>query len=228
MFIDRKAELANLEARYRSERAELFVLYGRRRVGKTELLRHFCADKPHVFFIATLSSDLDQLASFSQQIWRFTHSEAPDGFTFPSWEAAFAALADLPGRPIVVLDEFTYLISGNRAIPSVLQKAWDERLRHTQLFLILCGSYIGMMEREVLSYQAPLYGRRTGSYLLSALELPAAAAFFPFYSAVQQIEAWAVLGGMPYYLDIFAGEADIFSNIRTHILDSQIDIAICA
>jgi hypothetical protein len=52
MFINRNAELANLEARYRSERAELFVLYGRRRVGKTELLRHFCADKPHVFFIA--------------------------------------------------------------------------------------------------------------------------------------------------------------------------------
>ncbi|MFZ2358470.1 MAG: ATP-binding protein [Anaerolineae bacterium] len=221
MFIDRKVELANLEARYRSERAELFVLYGRRRVGKTELLRHFCVDKPHVFFIATLSSDLDQLASFSQRIWRFTHDETPEGFTFPSWEAAFAALADLPGRPIVVLDEFTYLFSGNRAIPSLLQKAWDERLRHTRVFLILCGSYIGMMEREVLAYQAPLYGRRTGSYLLPALELPAAAAFFSSYGAVQQIETWAVLGGMPYYLGIFADETDVFSNIRTHILDSQ-------
>ena len=109
MFIDRKAELANLEARYRSGHAELFVLYGRRRVGKTELLRHFCADKPHVFFIATLSSDLDQLASFSQDIWRLTHIDAPEGFTFPSWEAAFRALADLPGRPIVVLDAFVYL-----------------------------------------------------------------------------------------------------------------------
>jgi hypothetical protein len=190
-------------------------------VGKTELLRHFCADKPHVFFIATLSSDLDQLVSFSQEIWRYTHGETPDGFTFPSWEASFAALADLPGRPIVVLVEFTYLISGNRAIPSLLQKAWDERLRHTQIFLILCGSFIGMMEREVLGYQAPLYGRRTGSYLLPALELPAAAAFFPVYSAVQQLKTWAVLGGMPYYLGIFTDETDVFGNIRTHILGSQ-------
>ena len=73
MFINRQAELANLELRYQSGRAELFVLYGRRRVGKTELLRHFCEGKPHVFFIATLSSDFDQLASFSQEIWRFTH-----------------------------------------------------------------------------------------------------------------------------------------------------------
>jgi uncharacterized protein len=221
MFINRTAELANLEERYRSDRAELFVLYGRRRVGKTELLRHFCADKLHVFFIATLSSDLDQLASFSQEIWRFTHADAPEGFTFPSWEAAFRALADLPGRPIVVLDEFTYLISGNKAIPSLLQKVWDETLRRTQVFLILCGSYVGMMEREVLGYQAPLYGRRTGSYLLPALELPAAAAFFPAYSSVQQIEALAVLGGMPYYLTAFSGQVDLLVNIRAHVLDSQ-------
>ena len=55
MFIDRKTELDLLDQRYRSNQAELFVLYGRRRVGKTELLRAFCADKPHVFFIATLS-----------------------------------------------------------------------------------------------------------------------------------------------------------------------------
>ncbi len=221
MFINRTAELANLEERYRSDRAELFVLYGRRRVGKTELLRYFCAGKPHVFFIATLSSDLDQLASFSQEIWRYAHADAPEGFTFPSWEAAFRALADLPGRPIVVLDEFTYLISGNKAIPSLLQKVWDETLRHTRVFLILCGSYVGMMEREVLGYQAPLYGRRTGSYLLPALELPAAAAFFPAYTPVQQIEAWAVLGGMPYYLTAFSGQVDLFTNIRAHVLDGQ-------
>jgi uncharacterized protein len=119
------------------------------------------------------------------------------------------------------LDEFTYLISGNKAIPSLLQKTWDETLRDTQVFLILCGSYVGMMEREILGYQAPLYGRRTGSYLLPALELSAAAAFFPAYTPTQQIEAWAVVGGMPYYLTAFSDRADIFANIRAHILDSQ-------
>ncbi len=221
MFVDRRAELANLEARYSSGRAELFVLYGRRRVGKTELLRHFCAGKPHIFFIATLSADLDQLASFSQEIWRYTHDEAPSGFSFPSWEAAFRALADLPGRPIVVLDEFTYLMSGNKAIPSLLQKTWDDILRKGQIFLVLCGSYVGMMKRDILGYQAPLYGRRTGSYLLPPLALPAAVAFFPGYTLLQQIEAWAVLGGMPYYLTAFSDQIDIFANIRRHVLDNQ-------
>ena len=73
MFVNREAELAHLEQLHQSDRAELFILYGRRRVGKTELLRAFCEGKPHVFFIATLSSDRDQLAAFSQQLWRCGH-----------------------------------------------------------------------------------------------------------------------------------------------------------
>lgn len=112
MFIDRVEEMSQLNRLYESDQAEFYVLYGRRRVGKTELLREFCQEKPHIFFIATLASDAEQLATFSQQVYSFTHSNVPLDFTFPSWEAVFVALADLPStdqpRPIVVLDEFTY------------------------------------------------------------------------------------------------------------------------
>jgi len=223
MFIDRKIELEQLSHLYGSDHAELFVLYGRRRVGKTELLRAFCADKPHIFFIATLSSDAEQLATISQQIYGFDHKEVPAGFTFPSWEAAFQALADIPmqRRPIIIMDEFTYLISGNKAIPSILQKVWDEKLKNTQLMLVLCGSYIGMMETEVLGYQAPLYGRRTASTFLRALDLPSSSLFFPHYSVEEQFLSWAILGGMPYYLRTFSDSQDILVNIRKHILDAQ-------
>lgn len=219
MFINRQKELDLLNTMYGSNRAELFVLYGRRRVGKTELLRAFAQGRPHLFFIATLSADLEQLAAFSQQIWAFTHATTPADFSFPTWEAAFQALSDLPGRPIVMLDEFTYLISGNKAIPSILQKVWDERLKTTKIMLVLCGSYIGMMETEVLSYQAPLYGRRTNSVLLEPMDLPSASLFFPRYSSDEKFLAWAVVGGMPYYLRIFSDEKTIFQNIRDHILD---------
>jgi AAA+ ATPase superfamily predicted ATPase len=174
-----------------------------------------------MFFIATLSADSEQLATFSQQVWAFTHEDVPEGFSFPSWESAFRALAELPGRPIVVMDEFTYLITGNRAIPSILQKVWDERLKNTKVMLVLCGSYIGMMETEVLGYRAPLYGRRTNSALLDPLDLPSASLFFPAYSADEKFLAWAVLGGMPYYLRIFNDKKDLFANIRQHILDAQ-------
>ena len=223
MFIDRKTELELLEQRYRSNQAELFVLYGRRRVGKTELLHAFCADKPHVFFIATLSSDSEQLATFSQQVYGFTHADVPSGFTFPSWEAALRALGELPKqpKPIIVLDEFTYLISGNKAIPSILQKVWDETLKNSQIMMVLCGSYIGMMETEVLGYQAPLYGRRTASTLLRPMDLASSALFFPGYSAEEKFITWAVVGGMPYYLRTFQDNQDVYTNIRQYILDAQ-------
>ena len=221
MFIDRQNELQQLSDLYSSDQGVLFMLYGRRRVGKTELLRAFCAEKPHIFFIATLSADSEQLALFSQQIWGFDHSETPVGFSFPSWEAAFRALANLPGRPVVVLDEFTYLISGNKAIPSILQKVWDERLRNSRVMLVICGSYIGMMETEVFGYNAPLYGRRTNSVLLQALDLPSSALFYPKYSPEEQFLAWAVVGGMPYYLTTFTDQQKLLANIRQHILDAH-------
>lgn len=221
MFVNRDAELAHLEQHYASDQAEMYVLYGRRRVGKTELLRAFCRGKPHIFFVSTLTSDRDSLAAFSQELWRFDHDQVDEEFTFPSWEAAFRTLADLPGRPIVVLDEFTYLIGGNKALASILQKVWDEVLKNTSIFLVLCSSYVGMMEREVLGYQGALYGRRTASYLLQPLELAALAAFFPGYSALELIQTWAVLGGMPYYLRTFSDSMSIFANIAEHILDER-------
>lgn len=219
MFVDRERELRDLERAYGSSRAELWVLYGRRRVGKTELLKEFCRGKPSLFFVGTLASDGEQLAAFSQAVWSFVHQGELAGFTYPTWEAAFRALAELPGRPVVVLDEFTYLVSGNAAIPSVLQKVWDETLKQTGLFLVLCGSHVGMMEREAVAYRAPLYGRSTNAQALGPLPLPAVPLFYPRYSAVTALEAWAVLGGMPFYLEQFDDGLDVLANARLQILD---------
>lgn len=221
MFVNREREIEQLERLHASDRAELFILYGRRRVGKTELLRVFQSGRPGVYFVGTLSSDADQLAAFSEQVWRAVHPGAPAGFRFPSWEAAFYFLGELPGKPVVVLDEFTYIVAGNRSIPSILQKVWDEVLSKRQILLILCGSYVGMMEREVLSHQAPLYGRRTASALLQPLPLSAVGAFLPRYNAIQRIEVMAVLGGMPYYLQAFSDSMNLLANIRTHVLDTR-------
>jgi uncharacterized protein len=221
MFVDRKQELTRLEELYLQDRAGLVVIYGRRRVGKSALLRRFCQDKPNLFFVATLASDAEQLASFSQEIQRLNLGQADEGFTYPTWEAALHALARLPGRPIVVLDEFTYLISGNSALPSILQKVWDETLSETRIFLVLCGSYMGMVEREVLGYGAPLYGRRTGGFQLRPLPLDCVPHFFPRYTPEQQIEAWAVLGGMPHYLLAFSDNKDLFANVADQVLDGN-------
>ncbi len=221
MFIDRERELAFLERVWTSDRAELLVVYGRRRVGKTALLRTFCAERSQTFWVASLSSEALLRQSFTQAVWATTHPERPEpGFTYATWPRAFEALADLAltQRHVVVLDEFPYLVHAEGSVPSVLQQVWDERLQHTRLLLILCGSHIGMMEQEVLLYRAPLYGRRTGQIRLRPLPLRAATAFFPRYTPVEQIEAYAVLGGIPAYLGQFDDRVPLLTNIEHHIV----------
>jgi AAA+ ATPase superfamily predicted ATPase len=222
MFVDRERELAVLEERYHSDQAELFVLYGRRRVGKTELLRAFCREWRHVFFVADLSSEALLLVAFSRAIGESLLGPGTP-LSFDSWDAAFEYLADRARdeRLVVVLDEFGYLAQANPAFPSILQRLWDTRLRDTRMFLILCGSAIGLMEREVLTYRAPLYGRRTGQYLLQTLELPKLASFFPHYSPEELVTAYAILGGTPAYLRQFDDRLPLPANIRERILTPQ-------
>lgn len=205
---------------HRSGRAELFVMYGRRRVGKTELLRAFCSDKRHLFFAGDLSPDRDLLAAFSQRLWTFGQGDADPAFTFSTWEAAFRYLAGLARdeRLVVVLDEFPYLAEANRALPSILQKVWDEVFKDTRLMLILCGSFVSFMEREVLGHKSPLYGRRTGQYLLEPLTFADAALFFPGRDPLWRIEAFAVLGGVPAYLAQFHVAEDLLEGVARHIL----------
>lgn len=222
MFVDREMELTFLERAWDSGRAEFIVVYGRRRVGKTALLRTFCADRPHMFWVASLSSETILRQSFTDAIWQASHPDDPAaGFLYESWERAFQALADLAAsrRHVVVIDEFSYLVGSDPSVPSVLQKVWDERLQQTNLMLVLCGSHVGMMERQVLAYQAPLYGRRTGQLQLRPLPLHAAAGLLLQRDPIVQIETYAVLGGIPIYWTQFDAQAPLLVNIEQHILN---------
>ena len=158
MFVNRVRELKFLQDKYTSNSAELVVLYGRRRVGKTELVRTFCQGKPHIFFVADLGTEANMLAEFTRQLSEFIYRDETVLPLLSSWDAALTLLAAhiKDERVVVVLDEFTYLISVNPAVPSIFQKLWDTRLKETQIMLILCGSYVGMIEQEVLAYRSPL------------------------------------------------------------------------
>lgn len=220
MFVNRERELDLLERSYRSGRAELFVLYGRRRVGKTELLRAFCEGKRHLFYIADLGTEASALAEFTRQISRFAFGK-PDALSpFASWDAAFAFLSVQAAeeRLVVVMDEFTYLIDANDAIPSILQRLWDSQLQYTQLMLVLCGSYAGMMEQHVLAYRAPLYGRRTAQWQLQPLTFWNARLLLPGYQPEDLVRAYAVLGGIPAYLCQIDSHQPLLTNIAENIL----------
>jgi AAA+ ATPase superfamily predicted ATPase len=221
MFVNRVSELALLEKHYQSHQAELFVLYGRRRVGKTELLAHFCQDKSHVFFVADQVSEQVLRASFSAAINDAIFGPGQVGAVYNTWDDLFNALARhaQSKRFIVVIDEFPYLVAAYPALASILQRLWDRTLKNSQIMLILNGSYIGMMEEMVLGYQSPLYGRRTAQYLLEPLDFQDAQSFFPAFSPEDRLRAYAVYGGTPAYLQTIQPEHSLETNILNGILE---------
>jgi AAA+ ATPase superfamily predicted ATPase len=220
VFINRVSELDLLEKRFRSNKAEFFVLYGRRRVGKTELLVHFCEGKRAIFFVSDLGSEISLRSALSQAVNSVLLGPGQINAVYSDWQSLFQALgqAAQTERLVVVLDEFPYLAAAHPPLASILQKAWDQTLKNTQIMLILCGSYIGMMEESVLGYQAPLYGRRTAQYLLEPLQFKDTRLFFPFLGIEDQVRAYAVYGGIPAYLQTLLPEESLRENILNGIL----------
>lgn len=135
MFIGRETELKFLNDKYAADDGQLIVLYGRRRVGKTETLREFCKDKPHVFYSCTQTTDKVQLRNFSSRLLKEDISARKYISEFEDWESAFRAVLNLPygdNKKLLVIDEFSYMCKGDASIPSILQNLWDAELCHSE------------------------------------------------------------------------------------------------
>lgn len=218
-FVGRAAELAALERHYRATRAGLIPVYGRRRVGKTELLLHFSARKPTVYFTASDKLRAPQLVDFVRAAADWLDAPHLAEAAPTTWEAALRLVlgAAPPQRKLVlVLDEFQWLCASSPELPSVLQKLWDhEWQRGNRLLLILCGSFIGFMEREVLGAKSPLHGRRTADLRLEPFGFREAAQFHPRWSLEEKARAYFVCGGVPAYLRRFDPARSVAQNIAT-------------
>lgn len=221
MFIGRESELNFLEERYSSNKGELVVLYGRRRVGKTETLKQFCKDKPHLFFSCRECTDKLQLKNFSEKLLKEKIPASAYISEFTDWEKAFRSITELPygeKKKLVVIDEFPYMCKGNESIPSVLQNLWDDLLKDENIMLILCGSAMSFIEKELLAEKSPLYGRATGIYKMPEMGFYDAAKFLPDYSPKEKVIAYSILGGIPHYLNQFDGNRTLEENIKKSIL----------
>lgn len=219
-FLDRDRELEFLQRRFGSSRAELLIIYGRRRVGKTELLRRFCEGKPHLFFVGSQTTTEEQLRDFSRVVAALPGSPLPPGAVFGSWQDAIRVLDSLghKRRFVAVLDEFPYLLAAEPGLASIIQNLWDHSLRRSKLCLILCGSQVSVMESEVLGQTSPLYGRRTGQWQVDPLAVHDIARFFPAYPPEDVIRTYGIVGGMPAYVTQFDPEAPLAENVIRHIL----------
>ncbi|WP_294428266.1 DUF234 domain-containing protein [uncultured Treponema sp.] len=221
-FWGREEELSFLQEKYESQNGELVIVYGRRRIGKTETISHFCLNKNSVFFTCTQTEDKNQLKNFSQKLLSFNLPQSQYITEFSNWEQAFLAIKDIPhsnqSKNIVIIDEFPYMARENSEIPSILQKLWDTELKNQNLMLILCGSSMSYMEKEILSEKNPLYGRATGIYKMLPMPYSDSAKFFPNWNSRNKIIAHAILGGVPYYLSQFDETKNLKENICFNIL----------
>ena len=216
-FVNREAELAQLNSCYESTDAEFIVLYGRRRLGKSELVRQSIADRDDaVYYQAIESTPENQLEQFV------------DAATsrFPSldklrqdWETLLEALGDQDA--IVIIDEFPFLIEADDSLPSRLQRVWDIHLQDTSMTLVLVGSSISVMEEKVLAGGSPLYGRRTATIDLQPLAVNDVNSFFPQYDAETAVKTWAIYGGTPFYLQTINPEQSLGENVQQSILSEQ-------
>ena len=216
-FINREYELDYLRRSYREEKSQFIVLYGKRRVGKTSLMKEFAKGVPHIYFLADKATEKDQLLALSERVGLLYGDEFLLSRGFGTWYDFFRYLKG-KGRVVVIIDEFPFLIESNRAVPSIFQKGWDEELKDSGVFLVLLGSSIGMMESEVLDYKSPLFGRRTGQMLVTPLDYWHARKFFPGVSADQFMYIYAMLGGTPAYLLQFDPWEGLWGNIVNRML----------
>lgn len=223
-FINRESEMNTLQIEYEREESSFVVIYGRRRVGKTALINHFCRDKDSIYFLATEESESENRDSLKRLVGEHLGNTLLINARVSRWEDIFEVLAnraDKDKRLILVLDEFQYLGKANKAFPSVLMGIWDHLLKDSNIMLILCGSLINMMTTQVLSYDSPLYGRRTAQIWLGQIPFENYHEFYPELSFADLIERYAVTGGVPKYVELFSEHTDIYTAIQNRILSKN-------
>lgn len=219
VFINRERELSFLNNEYKSNRASFVVIYGRRRVGKTALIREFVKDKSALYFMASEEPEVQNLSNFRNLVADYI--EFPElAQTDIPWDGLFNRIGDYnkDERKLIIIDEFQYIGKSNKAFPSILQRIWDMDLQFKNVMIILCGSLINMMVSQTLSYSSPLYGRRTGQIRMKQLLFKHYAEFFESKSNVELMEYYAVTGGVPKYIELFKDSEDIYSAIEQNIL----------
>ena len=220
IFYNRRRELEFLLNKFQSARPELLIFRGRRRVGKTFLLQEFARKVNSLYFMGTISSHRDQLAVFSQTASHCFNDPLLKTRPFASWDEFFLYLhQNIEKRTAVIIDEYPYLVESYPGLSTILQKYWDEYfIANPNLFLVLNGSALSMMERETLYGKAPLYGRRTGQWLVKPFNVLENQHFFSTHSLIRSIEWYAISGGVPFYSQILSAYNTPLKAIEKEIL----------
>lgn len=221
-FIDRKREMSTLEKEYNRENS-FVVLYGRRRTGKTTLIKEFIKDKNSFYFFADKQNESLQINRFKNQLAEHFKDEFLKKIEINDWDTIFDYFINKIGdeKFVLVIDEFQYLCLMNKGFSSIFQRIYDEKIANKNIMVILCGSLISMMYSEVLSYDSPLYGRRTAQIKLQSINFEYYKEFFDNKSKRELIEFYSITGGIPKYILEFDRNKSPLWNIENNIFNKD-------
>jgi len=221
MFYGRKNEIAAMNRRYEKNKFECIVIYGRRRIGKTALINEFCKDKPTIFFSALKATAQENLDALSKAIGMYLNPDAGSFPVYRSFEDAFNAITECARQDqlVFVIDEYPYLAKADESISSRLQHIIDHLWQDSKLFLILCGSSMSFMQHQVLGYESPLYGRRTGQFKIEPMTYRECTVFYSQLTPSDQALLYGVTGGIPHYLNKLEIEKNLDAALIEHFFD---------
>ena len=220
MFIGREKELYTLEKMYQKDTFECMVIYGRRRVGKTTLINEFIKEKKAIFYPAIDSNEKQNLELFSSSIMSLV-SDIEINTMFQNFSDAFEYIYKIAQneRMILVIDEYPYLANCAKGIASLLASFIDHKFLNSKLMLILCGSSLSFMENQVLGYQSPLYGRRTGQMKVLPFSFSECVKYYQNFAKQDLALAYGVTGGIPLYMSKLDDKKSMEENIKDNFFD---------
>lgn len=211
-FVNRENELKFLDKKFSSEDFEMILVYGRRRVGKTELVKHASTNQRSIYHLVVEEEASKQLESLVETVSNEISDYQPN---IQKWEEFFEYFCEKTDDTVLIIDEFPRLIKEDSSIPSRFQKFADEYLKTTKNKLVLTGSSISMME-DLMAYENPLYGRRTGQIDLKPFSFRNARKMIS-RDIKQQIKFYSIFGTTPFYLQQINSEKTLKENIAEQI-----------
>lgn len=196
------------------------VIYGRRRVGKTSLIREFIRDKKAIYFMGIESNEKQNLHNFSDAIHGFHREEDPAPL-YASFQNALEAVFQMAKeeRMILVMDEYPYAARTSPGLSSVLQRLIDQYRDNSRLMIILCGSSMSYMEDEVLAYKSPIYGRRTAQLKILPFSFRECCLFLHGFLPEDQAVIYGMTGGTAPYLLEMDSRLTLEENVKENFLN---------
>lgn len=216
MFVGRESELIKLEKMYSTNEFQFAVIYGRRRVGKTTLIREFLKNKESLLYVSLEGTQKENLIGLSRVVSK------NDSIVYDSFESLFNAIdkmLETNQKIVLAIDEYPYLAESHPPISSIIQKHIDLCWKDKNMFLILCGSSMSFMENQVLGYKSPLYGRRSAQFKITPFTYLETQKMLVNYDKESQAIAYGITGGIPEYLS----KIDTNKSLDENILDLFFD-----